>query len=180
MARLLEKYKTEVVSKLTEKFKYKNIHQAPKLDKIVINMGVGDAKTDSKLLDAALRDLTVLSGQKAVPTAAKWAAASFKIRKGQLIGCRVTLRKKRAWEFLDRLIQLAIPRIKDFRGMKSRCDGRGNYSMGLTEQSVFPEINLDKIGAVQGMDITMVMKDSSDEETVELLRLIGFPFKSEE
>ncbi|MFC1588597.1 50S ribosomal protein L5 [Planctomycetota bacterium] len=177
MARLLEKYRSDIAPKLAKKFALKNINQLPRLEKIVVNMGIGLAKTDSKLLEAGLRDLRQLTGQKAVITRARKSLATFKLRGGMAIGCKVTLRKKRAWEFLDRLINLAIPRIKDFRGMGKKCDGHGNYSMGLQEQLVFPEINPDKVQHQQGMHITMVMANSDDEETVEFLTLLGFPFK---
>lgn len=180
MARLLEKYKKEIAPALKQRFGYKNVHQIPRLDRVVINMGVGAAKTDAKLLETAVKDLGIIAGQKAVMTKARRSIANFKLREGQNIGCRVTLRKKRAYEFLDRLISVAIPRIKDFRGLNTNCDGNGNYSMGLAEQIVFPEINADKAQHSQGMTVTFVMKNSSDEETIEYMKLMGFPFKRSE
>ena len=177
MARLKELYKAEVAPALMKKFAYKSVMQIPKLDKIVINVGVGDAKDNSKALDAVLRDLAIISGQKAVPTYAKKSVANFKIRQGMKIGAKVTLRGDRMYEFMDRLFNFALPRVRDFRGINPNAfDGRGNYSFGVKEQLIFPEIDYDKSDKVRGMDIMFVTTATKDEEAKELLELMGAPF----
>ena len=177
-ARLKEQYKTEIVEAMTKKFGYKNIMQVPKLDKIVINMGVGEAKENAKILEAAVSDMETISGQKAVITKAKKAIANFKIREGMPIGCKVTLRGDKMYEFLDRLVNLALPRVRDFRGVSANSfDGRGNYSLGIKEQLIFPEIEYDKVDKVRGMDIIFVTTAKTDEEARELLRLFDMPFE---
>ena len=176
-ARLKEQYKTEIVEAMTKKFGYKNIMQVPKLDKIVINMGVGEAKENAKILEAAVSDMETISGQKAVITKAKKAVANFKIREGMPIGCKVTLRGDKMYEFLDRLVNLALPRVRDFRGVSANSfDGRGNYSLGIKEQLIFPEIEYDKVDKVRGMDIIFVTTAKTDEEARELLTLFNVPF----
>ena len=180
MARLLEKYQTQVVPQLTKKFNYKNKLSLPKLQKIVVNMGVGRAVDNKKLIEEATKHLTIITGQKPLVTVAKKAISGFKLRKGQAIGCKVTLRGKRMFEFLDRLISIVLPRIRDFRGISQKSfDGRGNYTLGLTEQIVFPEISIDSVEFVQGMDITMVITGNSNEQSCELLKLLGMPFRIE-
>ena len=174
MARLKEQYQNEFVDALIKKFGYKNVMQVPKLDKIVINMGVGEAKENAKVLDSAVRDLEIISGQKAVTTKAKKSVANFKIREGMAIGCKVTLRGERMYEFLDRLINLALPRVRDFRGVNPNAfDGRGNYALGIKEQLIFPEIEYDKVDKVRGMDIIFVTTANTDEEARELLTLFS-------
>jgi len=178
MARLLETYKNRVVPELMKKFGYTNPMAVPCIEKVVVNMGVGKATENKKRLEDAIRDLATITGQKPVVTRARKSVAAFKVREGQEIGCKVTLRGKRMYEFLDRLISLAIPRIRDFRGIPATSfDGRGGYTLGLAEQVVFPEINIDKVEFVQGMDITVRITGNSDEASRELLRLLGFPFK---
>jgi large subunit ribosomal protein L5 len=163
---------------LMERFGYANVHQAPRLEKIVLNMGVGGATQDSKLLDSAISDLTIISGQKPAITRAKKSIASFKLRAGMPIGCKVTLRGDRMWEFFDRLLSTALPRIRDFRGVSGKSfDGRGNYSLGVNEQLIFPEIDYDKVDKIRGMDITFVTSAKTDEECRVLLEQFGFPFK---
>lgn len=180
MARLLEKYQKQVVLELIKKFNYKNKLSLPKLQKIVVNMGVGRAVDNKKLIEEATKHLTIVTGQKPLVTVAKKAIAGFKLRKGQAIGCKVTLRGKRMFEFLDRLISIVLPRIRDFRGISPKAfDGRGNYTLGLTEQIVFPEISIESVEFVQGMDITMVISGNSNEQSCELLKLLGMPFRSE-
>lgn len=180
MARLLESYDEKVVPDLMQKFGYANRMAVPRLEKIVVNMGIGRATENRKCLEDAMGDLAVIAGQKPVVTRARGSVAGFKLRQGNEIGCKVTLRGKRMYEFLDRLISLAIPRIRDFRGFPSSAfDGRGNYTLGIAEQAVFPEVNLDKIEFVQGMDITLRITGGSDEVSQELLRLMGFPFRGE-
>ena len=180
MARLLEKYQKQVVQELIKKFNYKNKLSLPKLQKIVVNMGVGRAVDNKKLIEEAMKHLTIVTGQKPLVTVAKKAIAGFKLRKGQAIGCKVTLRGKRMFEFLDRLISIVLPRIRDFRGISPKAfDGRGNYTLGLTEQIVFPEISIESVEFVQGMDITMVISGNSNEQSCELLKLLGMPFRSE-
>ena len=175
MARLKETYQSEIVEAMIKKFGYKNIMEVPKLDKIVINMGVGEAKENAKVLDSAVRDLEIISGQKAVLTKAKKSIANFKLREGMPIGCKVTLRGERMYEFADRLINLALPRVRDFRGVNPNAfDGRGNYALGIKEQLIFPEIEYDKVDKVRGMDIIFVTK--TDEEARELLTLFNMPF----
>jgi large subunit ribosomal protein L5 len=177
MPRLLRRYLSEVRPRLVSEFGYKNPMQVPKLEKIVINMGVGEATADQKKLDAAVAELTAISGQKPVKTAAKKAIAGFKIRKGLPIGCKVTLRKARMYEFMDRLITIALPRVRDFRGITGKgFDGRGNFAMGLKEQIVFPEINYDKVEAVRGMDIQFVTTATTDAEAKALLKAFDLPF----
>ena len=177
MARLRDMYKADVAPALMKKYEYKSVMQIPKLDKIVINCGVGDAKDNSKALDAVLADLTAISGQKAVPTFAKKSVANFKLRQGQKIGAKVTLRGERMYEFMDRLFNLALPRVRDFKGINPNAfDGRGNYSLGLKEQLIFPEIEYDKVEKIRGMDIAFVTTAQTDEEARELLKLLGAPF----
>ena len=177
MSRLKEKYQNEIVDALMKKFGYKNIMEVPKLDKVVINMGVGEAKENAKLLEAAVKDMETITGQKAVLTRAKNSVANFKIREGMPIGCKVTLRGEKMYEFVDRLINLSLPRVRDFRGVNPNAfDGRGNYALGIKEQLIFPEIEYDKIDAVRGMDIIMVTTANTDEEGRELLKLLGAPF----
>ncbi|APM37568.1 50S ribosomal protein L5 [Clostridium kluyveri] len=175
--RLQEKYKKEVVPALMDKFGYKNIMQAPKLEKIVINMGVGEAKDNPKVLESAVNDLTIITGQKPVLTRAKKSIANFKLRENMAIGCKVTLRKQYMYEFADKLMNVALPRVRDFSGISDKSfDGRGNYSLGIKEQLIFPEIEYDKIDKVRGMDIVFVTTANTDEEAKELLRLFGMPF----
>ena len=177
MSRLKDLYNDEIVDALTKKFGYKNVMEVPKLDKIVINMGVGEAKDNAKLLESAVKDLETITGQKAVLTRAKKSVANFKIREGLAIGCKVTLRGERMYEFLDRLVNLALPRVRDFRGGNPNSfDGRGNYSLGIKEQLIFPEIEYDKVDKVRGMDIIFVTTAKTDEEGRELLRLFNMPF----
>ena len=178
MSRLKDTYNNEIVDAMTKKFGYKNIMQVPKLDKVVINMGVGEAKDNAKLLDAAIKDLETITGQKAVVTRAKNSVANFKIREGQAIGCKVTLRGERMYEFVDRLINLALPRVRDFRGVNPNAfDGRGNYALGIKEQIIFPEIEYDKVDKVRGMDVIFVTTAKTDEEARELLKLFNMPFE---
>jgi large subunit ribosomal protein L5 len=178
--RLQEKYKNEVVPELARIFSYKNALQAPRLKKIVVNMGVGEALTDNKILDKAMDEMGLITGQRPVVTRAKKAVANFKIRQGVPVGCFVTLRRQHMYEFLDRLISVALPRIRDFRGLNPDAfDKKGNYSMGITEQAVFPEIDVDKVSRVQGMDITFVIQSRSPKESYEFLRLMGMPFKTD-
>ena len=177
MARIKDLYKAEVAPALMKKFGYKSVMQIPKLDKIVINCGVGDAKDNSKALDAVLADLTAISGQKAVPTFAKKSVANFKLREGMKIGVKVTLRGERMYEFMDRLFNFSLPRVRDFKGINPNAfDGRGNYSLGLKEQLIFPEIEYEKIDKIRGMDIAFVTTAQTDEEARELLTLMGAPF----
>ncbi|QEO15160.1 50S ribosomal protein L5 [Agromyces intestinalis] len=179
--RLKQKYRGEIVANLTEQFGFSNVHQVPGLVKIVVNMGVGEAARDGKVIDGAIADLTQITGQKPQVTKARKSIAQFKLREGQPIGAHVTLRGDRMWEFLDRLLSLALPRIRDFRGLSDQqFDGNGNYTFGLTEQSVFHEINQDKIDRVRGMDITVVTTAKTDDEGRALLKALGFPFKSSE
>lgn len=175
---LLKKYKEEIAPAMQAKFNYKSSMQIPHLDKIVINMGVGDATQNSKLIEAAVADLTSIAGQKPVITKAKKSIAVFKVREGQEIGCKVTLRGARMYEFLNKLVNVALPRVRDFRGVSAKAfDGRGNYTLGVKEQLIFPEINYDKVVKVRGMDIVIVTTAKSDEEGRELLRLFGMPFE---
>lgn len=177
MARLKEMYQNEMVEALTRKFGYKNVMEVPKLDKIVINMRVGEAKDNAKVLDSAMGDLERITGQKAVTTKAKKSVANFKIREGMAIGCKVTLRGEKMYEFADRLINLALPRVRDFRGVNPNAfDGRGNYTLGIKEQLIFPEIEYDKVDKVRGMDINFVTTARTDEEARELLTLFNMPF----
>ena len=177
MSRLKEMYKNEIVDAMIKKFGYKNIMEVPKLDKIVVNMGVGEAKDNAKLLDAAVADMELITGQKVVTTKAKNSVATFKIREGMPIGCKVTLRGEKMYEFADRLINLALPRVRDFRGVNPNAfDGRGNYALGIKEQLIFPEVEYDKVDKVRGMDIIFVTTAETDEEDLELLTLFGMPF----
>jgi large subunit ribosomal protein L5 len=178
MNRLKAKYNEEIIPSLREKFNYSNIMEVPKLDKIVINMGVGDATTNSKLLEAAMEDLEIITGQKPVVTKAKKAIAGFKIREGQGIGCKVTLRGENMYNFLDKLISITLPRVRDFRGISNKSfDGRGNYTLGLNEQLIFSEIDYDKVVKVRGMDIVFVTTAKTNEEALALLTGFGMPFK---
>ncbi len=180
MTRLAEEFNTNIKKKMMEKFEYKNFYSIPKITKIVLNMGIGDAKDDPKLLDKAQEELSLISGQKAVKTKAKKAIAAFKIREGMALGVSVTLRNKIMYEFLDRLINIAIPRIRDFRGLNSKSfDGNGNYTLGIKEQIIFPEINYDKIDKVRGLDITICTSASTNEEAIELLKYFNMPFPAE-
>ena len=178
--RLKEKYQKEVVPALQEQFQYDSIMRIPRLKKICINQGVGDATQDKKLVDNALQELTLIAGQKAVPTMARKSVSNFKLREGMPIGARVTLRGERMYEFLDRLINVALPRVRDFRGINDRSfDGRGNYSMGITEHIIFPEIDLDKVSKITGMDVTFVTSAETDAEALALLKLLGLPFRNQ-
>ena len=177
MARLKDLYKAEVAPALLKKYNYKSVMQIPKLDKIVINVGVGDAKDNSKALDAVLRDLSIISGQKAIATRAKKSVANFKVREGMKIGAKVTLRGDRMYEFMDRLFNFALPKVRDFKGINPNAfDGRGNYALGLKEQLIFPEIEYDKVEKIRGMEMIFVTTAQTDEECKELLRLLGMPF----
>ena len=177
MSRLKEQYQNEIVDAMIKKFGYKNIMEVPKLDKVVINMGVGEAKDNAKALDSAIADMEKITGQKAVTTKAKNAIANFKIREGMPIGCKVTLRGEKMYEFADRLINLALPRVRDFRGVNPNAfDGRGNYALGIKEQIIFPEIKYDKVDKVRGMDIIFVTTAKTDEEARELLAQFNMPF----
>ena len=178
MSRLKDTYYNEIVDAMTKKFGYTNVMQVPKLDKIVINMGVGEAKDNAKVLDAAVKDLETIAGQKAVLTRAKKSVANFKIREGLAIGCKVTLRGEKMYEFLDRLVNLSLPRVRDFRGVNPNSfDGRGNYALGIKEQIIFPEIEYDKVDKVRGMDIIFVTTAKTDEVARELLTLFNMPFQ---
>ena len=177
MSRLKDMYKNEISAAMQSKFGYKNVMEIPKLDKIVINMGVGEAKENAKALESAVKDLEIISGQKAVITKAKKSVANFKIREGLAIGCKVTLRGDKMFEFADRLINLALPRVRDFRGVNPNAfDGRGNYALGVKEQLIFPEIEYDKVDKVRGLDIIVVTTANTDEEARELLTQFGMPF----
>lgn len=179
MARLKEKYRSEVVQAMIKKFGYKNIMEVPKLEKVVVNIGVGEAIQNSKAMDAAVGDLTTVTGQRPVITKAKKSIAAFKLRQGMKIGCKVTLRGDRMYHFVDKLFNIALPRVRDFRGVSPKSfDGRGNYSMGIKEQLIFPEIEYDKIDKVRGMDIIFVTTARTDEEARELLKLLGMPFRA--
>ena len=177
MSRLKDQYQNEIVDAMIKKFGYKNIMEVPKLDKVVINMGVGEAKDNAKVLESAVADMEKITGQKAVLTRAKNSVANFKIREGMPIGCKVTLRGDKMYEFVDRLINLALPRVRDFRGVNPNAfDGRGNYALGIKEQIIFPEIEYDKVDKIRGMDIIIVTTAKTDEEARELLRFFGMPF----
>ena len=181
LPRLKQKYQAEIKKQLQDEFGYANVNQIPRIVKVVVNTGVGEAARDSKVIDGAVEDLTKITGQKPVVTAARKSIAQFKLREGQAIGAHVTLRGDRAWEFLDRLVSLALPRIRDFRGLSPKqFDGNGNYTFGLQEQSVFHEIDQDKIDRVRGFDITVVTTANTDAEGRSLLRAIGFPFRTED
>ncbi len=177
MSRLKEMYSNEIMDAMMKKFGYKNVMQIPKLEKVVINMGVGEARENAKVLDSAVKDLETISGQKAVITRAKKSVANFKLREGMPIGCKVTLRGEKMYEFTDRLVNLALPRVRDFRGVNPNAfDGRGNYALGIKQQLIFPEIEYDKVDKVRGMDIIFVTTAETDEEARELLTLFGMPF----
>ena len=177
MARIKELYTSEIAPALMKKFEYKSVMQIPKLDKIVINVGVGDAKENSKAIDAVIADITAITGQKAVPTFARKSVANFKLREGMKIGVKVTLRGEKMYEFVDRLFNFSLPRVRDFKGINPNAvDGRGNYSLGLKEQLIFPEIEYDKVEKIRGMDICFVTTANTDEEARELLRLMGAPY----
>ena len=181
MSRLKDLYKDEIVDAMIKKFGYKNIMEVPKLDKIVINMGVGEAKENAKVLDSAVKDLETITGQKVVLTRAKNSVANFKIREGMPIGCKTTLRGEKMYDFMDRLVNLALPRVRDFRGVSADSfDGRGNYALGVKEQLIFPEIEYDKVEKVRGMDVIVVTTAKTDEEARELLSLFGMPFAQQE
>lgn len=178
--RLREKYSKEIVPVLMEQFQYKSIMEVPRLLKISLNQGVGDATQDKKLVDNALAEMSIIAGQKAVPTKAKKSISNFKLRDGMTIGARVTLRHNRMYEFLDRLVTVSLPRVRDFRGINDKSfDGRGNYSMGIKEQIVFPEIDIDKVNRITGMDITFVTTAKTDAEALALLKALGLPFKNQ-
>ena len=177
MSRLKELYNSEIKDAMVKKFGYKNVMEIPKLEKVVINMGVGEAKENAKILDTAVKDMETITGQKAVLTKAKKSVANFKIREGMAIGCKVTLRGEKMYEFVDRLVNLALPRVRDFRGVNPNAfDGRGNYALGIKEQLIFPDIEYDKVDKVRGMDIIFVTTAKTDEEARELLRLFNMPF----
>lgn len=179
MSRMKEKYNDEVAKGLMEKFGYKNVMEIPKIEKVVINMGVGEAVSNPKILDVAVNDMTIIAGQKPVVTRAKKSIAAFKIREGMPIGAKVTLRGERMYQFLDKLLNIALPRVRDFRGVSPKSfDGRGNYTMGIKEQLIFPEIEYDKIDKIRGMDIIIVTTAKTDEEARELLKLMGMPFSA--
>ena len=177
--RLKDKYTGEIVPALKEKFQYTSVMQVPKVTKVVVNKGIGAAVADKKLVDVGIEELTTITGQKAVPTIAKNSISNFKLREGMPIGARVTLRGERMYEFMDRLLNVALPRVRDFRGVNDKgFDGRGNYTLGVKEQIIFPEISIDKVNKISGMDITFVTTANSDEESYELLKALGMPFKS--
>jgi large subunit ribosomal protein L5 len=178
MARLYEQYKSEIVPKLMENFQYKNIMQVPRIERVVVNIGVGESIQNPKALDGAVNDLTLIAGQKPIVTKAKKSIAGFKLREGMAIGCKVTLRGERMYNFLDKLINLALPRVRDFRGVSPQAfDGRGNYSLGIKEQTIFPEIEYDKIDKIRGMGVVIVTTARTDEEAKELLKHMGMPFR---
>ena len=179
-SKLKAKYREEIVAQLMEQFQYKSIMQVPKLVKITINQGIGDATGDKKLVDNALQEIALITGQKAVPTKAKTSISNFKLREGMAIGAKVTLRQERMWEFVERLITVALPRVRDFRGISNKAfDGRGNYSLGITEQIIFPEIDIDKVNKITGLDINFVTTAKTDAEALALLQLLGLPFKNQ-
>ncbi|HPN70900.1 MAG TPA: 50S ribosomal protein L5 [Saprospiraceae bacterium] len=179
VARSKEKYNNEVIKSLQEKYNYKTVMEVPRLLKICINQGVGAATQDKKLVDAALSEMSIIAGQKAVPTKAKTSISNFKLREDMTIGARVTLRKERMYEFLDRFVNVALPRVRDFKGINDKSfDGRGNYTVGITEQIIFPEIDIDKVNKITGMDITFVTTAKTDAEAYELLKGLGLPFKN--
>ena len=180
MSRLKDQYMNEIVDAMIKKFGYKNRMQVPKLDKIVVNMGIGEAKENAKILEAAMSDMELISGQKPIKTISKKSVANFKIREGMPIGCKVTLRGEKMYDFLDRLINLALPRVRDFRGVNPNAfDGRGNYALGIKEQLIFPEIEYDKVDKVRGMDVIFVTTAKTDEEARELLTLFNMPFRKQ-
>ena len=176
--RLRTKYFEEVIPAMQAKFNYKNSMQVPKITKVVLNQGIGAAVNDKKIVDAAVEEMTKITGQKAVPTLSKKAISNFKLRENMPIGCKVTLRQEKMFDFLDRFISVSLPRVRDFQGLMVKgFDGRGNFTMGITEQIIFPEIDIDKVNRISGMDITIVTSAETDEESLELLRLVGFPFQ---
>jgi large subunit ribosomal protein L5 len=178
MARLYDVYKQEITPKLVDKFQYKNVMQVPRVDKIIVNIGVGEAIQNPKALDAAVNDLSIITGQKPIITKAKKSIAGFKLREGMPIGCKVTLRGERMYQFLDKLINIVLPRVRDFRGISPQAfDGRGNYSLGIKEQTIFPEIEYDKIDKIRGMEVVIVTTSKNDEEARELLKSMGMPFR---
>lgn len=178
MARLYEQYKNEITPRMMEKFQYKNVMQVPHIDRVVVNIGVGEAIQNPKALDGAISDLQLITGQRPVVTKARKSIAGFKLREGMSIGCKVTLRGKRMYEFLDRLINLALPRVRDFRGISPDAfDGRGNYALGIKEQTIFPEIEYDKIDKIRGLEVNIVTTAKTDEEARELLKAMGMPFR---
>ena len=178
MSRLRDQYENEIKDAMVKKFGYKNVMEIPKLDKVVVNMGVGEAKENAKILEAAMGDMEIITGQKPVATRSKNSIANFKIREGMPIGCKVTLRGEKMYEFVDRLVNLALPRVRDFRGVNPNAfDGRGNYALGIKEQLIFPEIEYDKVDKVRGMDVIFVTTAETDEEARELLAQFGMPFK---
>jgi len=180
LPRLKKKYREEVAPALMEQFQYTSIMEVPRLEKICINQGVGEATQDKKMVDNALEEITIIAGQRAVPTKARKSVSNFKLREGMTIGVRVTLRDIRMYEFLDRLISVALPRVRDFRGVNDKSfDGRGNYSMGVTEQIIFPEVDLDKVNKITGMDVTFVTTAKTDAEALALLKLMGMPFRNQ-
>ncbi len=177
MARLKVKYKDEIAPALMKKFGYKSVMQIPKLEKVIVNVGCGEAKDNAKIIDNVIRDVATITGQKPVPTVARKSVANFKVREGQTVGVKVTLRGEKMWEFLDRLFNVALPRVRDFRGINPNSfDGRGNYAMGLKEQLIFPEIEYDKVDAIRGMDVCICTTAKTDEEAKELLTMVGAPF----
>jgi len=179
MSRLKELYKNEVVAKLTEEFGYKNPMEVPRVTKVTLNMGVGEALGDKKLMDSAVADMEAIAGQKAIVTKARKSVAGFKVREGWPIGCKVTLRRERMWEFMDRLVDISLPRVRDFRGINPKSfDGRGNYSMGVKEQIIFPEIEYDKVDKVRGMDVTITTTAKTNDEGRALLKALQFPFRN--
>ena len=180
MARLKEQYKADIAPALFKKFGYKSVMEVPKIDKVVVNVGCGEARDNAKVLDAVVRDLSTITGQKAIVTKAKKSVANFKIREGMPIGAKVTLRGDKMWEFLDRLFNVALPRVRDFRGISANAfDGRGNYALGIKEQLIFPEIDYDKVEKIRGMEMIFVTTAKTDEEAKELLRLLGMPFAAQ-
>jgi large subunit ribosomal protein L5 len=179
MSELYNAYTTEIVPKLTETFGYKNVMQVPKINKVVLNMGLGEAITNAKILESAAEELALIAGQKPVITRAKKSIAAFKLREGMPIGCTVTLRRDKMWDFLNRLINISLPRIRDFRGISGKAfDGKGNYTLGIREHIIFPEIQYDKIDKIKGMNVTVVTSAETDKESKELLKLLGMPFKN--
>ncbi len=179
MARLKDTYTKEIVPALREEFSFKNTMEVPRVTKVIVNMGVGEAKTDAKAIDGAVRDLTAITGQKPIITRARRSIAGFKLREGMIIGAKVTLRGERMYEFLDRLLSLALPRVRDFKGLPKKFDGDGNYTLGLTEQLVFPEVDYDSVDKTRGMNITIVTTASRDDEARSLLTRMGFPFRKD-
>lgn len=179
MSELYDRYKTEIIPQLQEKFQYKNVMQVPKLEKIVLNMGLGEAIKNGKIIDSAVAELALISGQKPVVTKAKKSIAAFKLREGMPIGCTVTLRREKMWDFINRLVNISLPRVRDFKGISGKAfDGKGNYTLGIKEQIIFPEIEYDKIDKVKGLNVTVVTTAETDEEGKELLKMLGMPFRN--